>query len=162
MLSRQIAISKGQNKPMSVDHALKITLPIEGYLQEVRRKGFNVTQAYHVMEYFFITAEACFYTIPVTTDESKHLVEERAKQMLGAAQEALKVFERVKAGGSGACSLKTLDVLDEAFGVSANLHEVLPQWAFMKAMRKVELGRMQHMRRKYAVHGRKRKLRRKK
>src|SRR5699024_10415315 len=120
MLSRQIAIGKALNKPLRPDHALKITRQIDGYLQALRRKGFEGTQSYHVMEYFFITAEACFYTTPVTRDESKALVEERAKQMLGAAQEALKVFERVKAGGSGACSLKTLDMLDEAFGVSAN------------------------------------------
>lgn len=133
MINQTIALSKGNNRPMSASVALKVALPIKDKIDGIKSGKATPTDVFHILEFFTLVYGALCEALGKTKASAQHLLKERCDIVKRGCDVAFSVYKSKQQGKAGACSLDELEALNEAYGISIEAHTVLPEWCFMQA-----------------------------
>ena len=133
MINQTIALSKGNNKPMSASVALKVALPIKDKIDGIKSGKATPTDVFHILEFFTLVYGALCEALGKTKASAQHLLKERCEVVKKGCDVAFSVYKSKQQGSVGACSIDELKALDDAYTVSVEAHSVLPEWCFMQS-----------------------------
>lgn len=127
------ALLQGCDAAMTEDTVLRVTLPIKISIDSLKKAEATVQQVFEALEFFTLAYGATDYAKKQTTAEAVELLDQRAQKVHLAAQISNSVLNRMKEGKPQTCTGLEIKALDEGFTAAIELHEALPEWAFMQA-----------------------------
>lgn len=126
-------LQKSSDAPMNEETILRVTLPIKIAIGELKKAKATAAQVFEMLEFFTLSYGAAIDAIDKTKEDSSALLEERARKVHLSTTTANNVLSRMKTGGPQTCTGLEIKALDEGFTAAVELHDVLPEWAFMQA-----------------------------
>lgn len=131
------ALQKGNDNPMDEDTVLRVTLPIKIAIDSVKKAEATVQQAFDAYEFFKLAENAALSAMKHTNPDAIELLEQRANRANKAARIAKTTHRRLEAKEPQTCTGEEIKALDDGFTAAVELHEALPEWAFMQGGYKI-------------------------
>lgn len=131
--AQHVVISRGKDEPMDQETILHVTLPIKINIDAIKRAKATERQVFECLEFFTLSFGATSGACDKSTDSGKELLEKRCMALALAAKTAQDILKRMRANEPATCRSSELTALDEGFTAAVEVHEALPEWAFMQA-----------------------------
>lgn len=131
--AQHVAINRGKDDAMDSETILKVTLPIKINIDAIKKAQATERQVFECLEFFTLSFGATSDACDKSTDSSKELLERRCVALALAAKTAQDILKRMRSKESATCRGSELTALDEGFTAAVEVHESLPEWAFMQA-----------------------------
>src|SRR5690625_2539668 len=125
MINQTIALSKGNNKPMSASVALKVALPIKDKIDGIKSGKATPTDVFHILEFFTLVYGALCEALGKTKASAQHLLKERCDIVKRGCDVAFSVYKSKQQGKAGACNLDEREAIDDDYTVSIEPDSVL-------------------------------------
>ena len=133
IFAQYVALNRGKDDPIDGETILKVTLPIKINIDAIKRAKATERQVFECLEFFTLSFGATSDACDKSTDSSKELLEKRCVALALAAKTAQDILKRMRANEPATCRSSELTALDEGFTAAVEVHETLPEWAFMQA-----------------------------